>query len=86
MRANFHGRFAKSYKRCSAKIQRQFQKRLKLFLEDPFNTVLENHALHDEWHNFRSINITGDYRALYHNLDEDTVEFFIIDTHSNLYG
>lgn len=86
MRINFHRRFDKSYKKCSQKVRAQFKKRLNLFLEDPFSPLLENHALTGEWKDFRSINITGDYRALYHFLNENTVEFFLIDTHSNLYG
>ncbi|MBI2591448.1 MAG: type II toxin-antitoxin system mRNA interferase toxin, RelE/StbE family [Candidatus Brennerbacteria bacterium] len=85
MKVNFHSRFNKSYKKCSIKIQAQFKKRLKLFLDNPYHPLLENHALHGEWRDFRSINVTGNYRALYHYLNNDTVEFFVIDTHSNLY-
>lgn len=86
MRVNFHKNFDKSYEKCSAKVQKQFKKRLKLFLENPYHPLLENHALHGEWKDFRSINITGDYRALYYHLDDENVEFFIIDTHNHLYG
>lgn len=85
MKAYFHKRFIKDYNRCSPKIREQFKKRLKLFLEDPRHPLLENHALHGEWQPLRSINITGDYRALYHYLDDETVEFAAIDTHGNLY-
>lgn len=85
MKIRFHKYFEKSYKKCSVKVQAQFKKRLKLFLENPYHPLLENHALHGEWQKFRSINITGDYRALYHYLNDGSAEFFIIDTHSNLY-
>lgn len=86
MKASFHKHFSKSYKKCPIKVQKQFKKRLRLFLEDPYNPLLENHALHGQWQDFRSINVTGDYRALYYHLNDDIVEFFVIDTHSNLYG
>jgi addiction module RelE/StbE family toxin len=86
MRVSFHKNFDRSYKKCSVKVQNQFKKRLKLFLENPYHVLLENHVLHGEWRNFRSINIAGDWRALYYYIDDDIVEFFIIDTHSNLYG
>lgn len=86
MKVSFHKRFGKSYVKCSLKIQKQFKKRLKLFLENPHHPLLENHALHGEWRNFRSVNISGDWRALYYHLDNESVEFFIIDTHNNLYG
>lgn len=85
MKVSFHKNLDKSYKKCSAKAQAQFKKRLKLFLENPYHPLLENHALHGEWREFRSINITGDYRALYQYLNDGVAEFFIIDTHSNLY-
>lgn len=32
-----------------------------------------------------SINITGDWRAIYMFRDKDTIVFIDIDTHSNLY-
>ena len=88
MRVIFHKYFDKSYKNCSSKIQRKFKERLKIFMEDQYSPILENHALYGEWKDFRSINITGDYRALYHYLDfkKGIVEFFLIDTHSNLYN
>jgi addiction module RelE/StbE family toxin len=86
MKVSFHKIFNKGYKKCPLKVQKQFKKRIKLFLQDPHHPLLENHGLHGQWQDFRSINITGNYRALYYYLDEGAVEFFIIDTHSNLYG
>jgi len=86
MRIHFHKYFNKSYKKCSQKTKDRFQKRLKIFLDNPHHSLLASHALIGEWQGFRSINITSDYRALYQYLDDDAVEFFIIDTHSNLYG
>jgi len=85
MKVHFHRHFSRSYQKCSIKIQTRFKERLKLFLCEPYNPSLENHALRGEWQKFRSINITGDYRALYRYIDDHIVEFFIIDTHSNLY-
>lgn len=85
MKVRFHPHFDKSYQKCPTKVQAQFKKRLKLFLEDPHHPLLENHALHGEWREFRSINVTGDYRALYRYANGDVAQFFVIDTHSNLY-
>jgi addiction module RelE/StbE family toxin len=86
MKVSFGKNFEKSYRKCSSKVQQKFKQRLRLFIENPHHPILENHALHGEWQDFRSINITGDYRALYYHIDADVVEFFIIDTHGNLYG
>ena len=86
MKAFFHKNFSKSYQRLPAKAKKQFEKRLKLFLEDPSHVLLNNHALHGEWKNYRSINIAGNLRAIYKPIDDDAVKFVIIDTHSNLYS
>ena len=85
MDVSFHNNFKKSYKKRSRKVRDQFNKRLKLFLEDPYNILLNNHALHDEWLGFRSINVTGDFRAIFKYINGNSVQFVEIDAHSNLY-
>lgn len=82
----FHRHFTKAYKKLPHKIKKQFNARLKLFAEDPFHPLLYNHALHGEWQHFRSINVTGDIRAIYQFIDNDTAEFVLIDTHTDLYS
>lgn len=86
MKIRFHRNFRRNYAKLPTKVRSQFKKRLKLFLEDPFHPLLSNHALHGEWRQFRSINVTGDVRAPYRMLGDDVVEFGLIDTHGNLYG
>ena len=54
-------------------------------MKDPTVSELNNHALHGEYLGYRSINITGDLRAVYEIQDEKAVKFLFIDTHSNLY-
>lgn len=74
----FHKNFTKSFKKFPRIAQIQFKKRLEIFVKNPFHSSLHNHVLHGVWSDFRSINVTGDLRALY--------KFVIIDTHSNLYS
>ena len=85
MKILFHKNFSKGYKKLRQNIRIKFKQRLKIFMEDPFSPFLNNHALHGEWQDFWSINITGDLRAIYKPLDRNAVEFIVIDTHSNLY-
>lgn len=85
MRVCFHKHFEKDYKKCSPKTCERFKKQLLLFFDDPFHPVLNNHALHGEWSDFRSIDVGGDYRALYRFINDEIVEFFAFDTHNNLY-
>lgn len=86
MNVRFHRNFRRGYAKLPARIRSRFKQRLKLFQGDPFHPLLNNHALHGEWRDFRSINVTGDFRALYRMLGNDVAEFVLIDTHGELYG
>ncbi len=81
----FHKNFKKKFKKLPLKIQQQFYKRIELFLQNKFNKVLNNHAVGRVFPNCHSINISGDYRAIFYN-QEDRVVFIIIGTHSDLYS
>lgn len=60
MRLNYKQKIIKLYAKSPAKIQRAFDKRVKLFKNDPNNRLLNNHGLKGEYSGLRSINITGD--------------------------
>ncbi len=81
----FHGQFRKHIKKLNKKQRRQLQERLHIFLDDPFYPMLNNHALKGKYLDYRSINITGDLRAIYKSISEDECIFVALDTHSNLY-
>lgn len=73
------------YKKQSSKIRLQFQKRLDIFRNDPFDTILNNHSLSGKIKDYRSIDVTGDIRAWY-KVEENVVVFAKIGTHSELYN
>ena len=88
MRVRFSRRFDKQYHRASAKIKITFDSRLRIFLENPFNPILNNHQLVGKYLGYRSINITGDWRAIYSEIkssQEKVIIFEILGTHSQLY-
>lgn len=86
MKIIFHSGFRKQYKKLKPSEQKRFEERIQLFVKDPYNPVLRNHALKGPYKGHYSINITGDLRALYKLARKDTALFIIIDTHSNLYS
>lgn len=86
MQIFFHKNFKKGYEKLPLKIQSKFKKRLESFLIDPYNPLLNHHALYGKWQNFRSLNITGDMRVIYKPISSQAVEFVLIDSHSNLYN
>ena len=77
-------RFVKQYRRASAEVKEKFQSRLQLFKENRFNPVLNNHGLTGKYTGYRSINVTGDWRAIFMEVGE-TVYFVALGTHSQLY-
>jgi len=78
--------FDKAYSKLPQKVKIKFKQRRDLFLENEFNPLLDNHPLAGEYGGFRSINITGDFRAIYYRLGGDVMVFVNIGTHSQLYG
>lgn len=86
MKIAFHKNFDKCYKKLPENQQNKTQERLVLFLKDPFEPILRNHALKGKYLGYRSINITGDLRAIYKSISPEECVFVIIDTHSNLYS
>ena len=60
--------------------------RLGLFLQDATNPILRNHELKGKYKDYKSINVTGDVRALYKKNGDEIVIFAMIGTHSQLYG
>ena len=85
MRVRFHENFEKQYKKLRENEQSRAKDRLSLFLRDEFDPILNNHPLTGRYKGYRSINITGDLRALYKYQNPSVCIFVIIDTHSNLY-
>jgi len=80
-----HRNFDKKYIRLPEKIQEQFRKRRDLFTVQPFHKLLNNHSVERAYPDCRSINVTGDYRALFKEKDNEVL-FVNIGTHSELYS
>lgn len=77
--------FDKSFKKKDGFVQKKALERIKLFQQDPFNVLLNNHALAGEYENRRSFNVTGDYRIMFYYAKENTVILSDIGTHPELY-
>ena len=85
MRIHLHKNFEKPYSKLSPAIKEKFKERRNLFMNNPFNPILNNHSVDKAYPGCRSINITGDYRVIFRQND-NLVEFINIGTHSQLYG
>ncbi len=77
--------FRKQFSKLNPKVRKQFKKRQRLWLKEPYSPQLHLHMLSGEYAGLYSINITGNIRALYEKIDGSYVIFGFIGTHSQLY-
>ena len=89
MKVRYSPQFFRQYKRADVRIRNRVDERIEIFLKDPYDLQLDNHALEKEWKGSRSIDISADYRAIYKEtqIGDDIVAYFVaLGTHSKLYG
>jgi len=86
MRIVESSKFSKKVSRLTFELQRAYKERLLLFASNPYHPLLNNHKLTGDRKEQRSINITGDWRVIFEEYEENTVRLIDIDTHHNLYG
>ncbi len=85
MKISYTKNFVKLFKKLSPKLRVQIIERITLFSVNPLDPQLRDHRLKGKYKQYRSIDITGDYRALY-LLQGDEVIFDVVGAHSHLYG
>lgn len=85
MKIRYSKGFIRQAEKLPPKLQLQLYERMNLFRKDPLSSKLSNHPLRGKYSAYRSINITGDYRALYLQKENEVI-FDRIGTHSQLYG
>lgn len=66
------------------KLDERFRHRLKLFIKDPADSVLGDHALTGEGSDYRAFSITLDIRVVY-RLVKDGILLYDIGTHIQVY-
>jgi len=81
---NYSKRFNKQLNKAPLEIKIAFRNRRELFIQDPFHPQLNNHQLSGKLKGHRSINVSGDWRAIYSEY-KNTIIFEALGTHSQLY-
>jgi addiction module RelE/StbE family toxin len=77
--------FDRQYAKLNLKIKTAFKLRLEVFKGNPFDSRLRNHALKGKYLGYRSIDVTGDVRALYTVRGDTVIIFGFIGSHAQLY-
>lgn len=85
MTIQYHKHFEKKYARLPNNSKKKTKARILLFTKDPYNRQLKNHPLTGKYDGYRSIDITGDLRAVFKVCADGTIIFATIGTHSELY-
>ena len=87
MKIKYHREFAKNYrKRISPnpKLVSQFEKQLHRFLTNPNDSILRDHKLVGEKHEFRAFSVTGDIRVVYKIVNNE-IWLYDIGSHNQVY-
>ncbi len=78
--------FDRQYKKLPRALQDKMWERLALLITDERNPILNDHKLGPPFEEYRSINITGDYRLVYKKIGTHTYYLRAVGTHHQLYG
>lgn len=77
--------FEKSFKKLSGSAREKAIARFTIFIANEYDYQLDNHALVGDWTGYRSIDITGNIRAVYIIEKRNIARFVAIGTHAQLY-
>lgn len=86
MKIGYHRNFEKRYQKLDKKKQALVRERIALFADDEFHPLLNNHALRGKYQGYRSINIGGDLRVIYREINPNSAYFVTIGAHDRLYS
>ncbi len=85
MTISYSKNFVKQAKKRNPELRKKLLERIEIFSENPLHPSLRNHQLKGKYKEYRSIDITGDMRALYLQKEHEVI-FDAVGTHSQLYG
>ena len=85
MKISYSKNFIKQSKKLNPKLRSKLVDKIKTFNENPLHPTLRNHPLKGKYNRYRSIDITGDVRALYLQKENEVI-FDAVGSHNQLYG
>jgi mRNA interferase YafQ len=77
--------FIKQARKLSPELRKKLLERIEIFSKNPLHPDLRNHQLKGRYKDYRSVDVTGDVRALYLQKEDEAI-FDTVGTHSQLYG
>ncbi len=84
MKIHYSKQFVKVFEKLLPKVKERFYERFDAFVVNKYNPLLDNHSVDKAYPGCRSIDIAGDYRAIFFE-EGEVVTFVAIGTHAQLY-
>lgn len=87
MNIKYHKNFIKHFKlriEPNPKLDKRFQERLNLFVENRNNPILADHQLTGDKTEFRAFSLTGDIRVVYKELAKEII-LYDVGSHNQVY-
>jgi addiction module RelE/StbE family toxin len=85
MKVDFTKVFDKQFQKLTSKRQEKARVALVLFLKDSTTPSLRHHVLKGEWLGYHSISAGGDLRLHFKMINQNTILFVAVGSHSQLY-
>lgn len=88
MLVKYHKTFDKSFLKLLPKLQHKIRDTVVVFMDNPFDQNLRNHALKWKRLGFRSVDVNWDLRIVFRELSSgkyELVELVEVGSHSQLY-
>lgn len=88
MRVELHPLFEKSYRKRIVRnpnLAARTAERIRMFIENPRDPTLQDHALVGKKSHLRAFSVTGDVRIVYYPVTDDHVVYLDIGMHPQVY-
>ncbi|MBU4449884.1 MAG: type II toxin-antitoxin system mRNA interferase toxin, RelE/StbE family [Actinobacteria bacterium] len=85
MKINRSSRFKRSFKKLPPRIQKDFDRKIKIFFDSPFAPFLRTHKLRGNLADYYTFCLKDGYRVLFDFVSENTVVLVNIGSHND-YG
>ena len=81
MEVYYSSKFVKSYRKLPQRIKDLVEKKVGVFIKNPFSEILKTHKLHGDFNGFWAFSVNKNYRIIFDFFGENVVRFYDIGTH-----
>ena len=76
-------RFKRSFKKLPSTIKKNFNKRIEIFYQDPFDPILETHKLKGKLDEYYSFYLCDGYRVLFDFVESEVILLVNVGSHDD---